>query len=76
LASDPKDQARTDAALKKKELMARDASKAMAEYQAASKHMMENAARLRSLRLARDAAEAEARASKPAKAKKTKPARS
>jgi hypothetical protein len=74
LASDTKDQARTDAALKRKELMARDASKAMAEYQAASRHMMENTARLRSLRLAKEAAEAEARASKPAKVKKAKPA--
>jgi hypothetical protein len=73
--SDTKDQARTEAALKRKELQAREASKAMAEYQAASRAMVENTARLRSLRLAREAAEAAARANKPAgKAKKVKAA--
>jgi hypothetical protein len=72
LASNTKDQARTEASLKKKELQAREASKAMAEYEAASRALVEKTAKLRSLRLAREAAEAEARASKPAKAKKVK----
>jgi hypothetical protein len=73
LASNTKDQARTEASLKKKELQAREASKAMAEYEAASRALVEKTARLRSLRLAREAAEAEARASKPpTKAKKAK----
>ena len=68
-----KDQARTEASLKKKELQAREASKAMAEYEAASRALVEKTAKLRSLRLAREAAEAEARAAKPpAKAKKAK----
>jgi hypothetical protein len=77
LASNTKDQARTDASLKKKELQAREASKAMAEYEAASRAMIEKTAKLRSLRLAREAAEAEARAAKSvakpaAKTKKVK----
>jgi hypothetical protein len=73
LASNTKDQARTEASLKKKELQAREASKAMAEYEAASRALVEKTAKLRSLRLAREAAEAEARASKPpTKAKKVK----
>ena len=73
MASNTKDQARTEASLKKKELQAREASKAMAEYEAASRAMVEKTAKLRSLRLAREAAEAAARASKPAaKAKKVK----
>jgi hypothetical protein len=73
LASNTKDQARTEASLKKKELQAREASKAMAEYEAASRALVEKTAKLRSLRLAREAAEAEARANKPtAKAKKAK----
>jgi hypothetical protein len=73
LASNTKDQARTEASLKKKELQAREASKAMAEYEAASRALVEKTAKLRSLRLAREAAEAEARAGKPAaKAKKAK----
>ena len=73
MASNTKDQARTEASLKRKELQAREASKAMAEYEAASRALVEKTAKLRSLRLAREAAEAEARASKPAaKAKKAK----
>jgi hypothetical protein len=73
LASNTKDQARTEASLKKKELQAREASKAMAEYEAASRALVEKTAKLRSLRLAREAAEAEARANKPTtKAKKAK----
>jgi hypothetical protein len=73
LASNTKDQARTEASLKRKELQAREASKAMAEYEAASRALVEKTAKLRSLRLAREAAEAEARAGKPAsKAKKAK----
>ena len=40
MASNTKDQARTDASLKKKELQAREASKAMAEYEAASRAMI------------------------------------
>ena len=73
MASNTKDQARIEASLRKKELQARDASKAMAEYEAASRALVEKTAKLRSLRLAREAAEAEARAGKPpAKAKKAK----
>ena len=38
MASNTKDQARTEASLKKKELQAREASKAMAEYEASNTH--------------------------------------
>jgi hypothetical protein len=61
-----------EATLKKKELQAREASKAMAEYMAVSRALSENTAKLRSLRLAREAAEAEAaRAAKATKTAKT-----
>ncbi len=73
MTSHTKDPARTEASLKRKELQAREASKAMAEYVAAGRALVEKTAKLRSLRLAREAAEAQARAAKPpAKAKKAK----
>jgi hypothetical protein len=56
-----KDEARMEANLKKKELQAREANKAMAEYQAGRRALVENTARLRALRLAKEAADAEAR---------------
>ena len=57
-----KDEARMEANLKKKELQAREATKAMAEYQAGRRALVENTARLRALRLAKEAADAETRA--------------
>jgi hypothetical protein len=50
------DQARAEA-LFKKEARLRDGEKAMAEYEAAQRTMREKTARLRALRLARDAAQ-------------------
>jgi transcription elongation GreA/GreB family factor len=45
-----------EAKFKKKEMQALDARKATAEYDAARRALSENTARLRALRLARDAA--------------------
>jgi hypothetical protein len=73
LASNTKDQARTEASLKKKELQAREASKAMAEYEAASRALVEKTARLRSLRLAPSVRRGGARQQAAAKAKKAAP---
>jgi hypothetical protein len=63
-----KDEAGLEGTLSRKELQAREGAAAMAEYQAARRALIENTARLRALRLAREAAEAEARkAAAPAK---------
>jgi hypothetical protein len=56
-----------EGALTRKELQAREGAAAMAEYQAARRSLIENTARLREMRLAREAAEAEARKAAPAK---------
>jgi hypothetical protein len=60
-------QARAEAAFKRKELQAREASKAMAEYQAAGLAEREKTARLRLLREAKQAADAAAARSGQAK---------
>ena len=53
MATDTKDaQQRAEASFKKKELQAREASKAMAEYEAQAEAVRERTARLRALRLA------------------------
>jgi len=62
-----KDEAVVESTLTKKELQAREGAAAMAEYQADRRALVENTARLRALRLAREAAEAEARKAAPAK---------
>ena len=60
-------QDRAEASFKKKELQARDASKAMAEYEAGLRSEREKTVRLRLLREAKEAAEAAAKpAGKPA----------
>jgi hypothetical protein len=61
-----KDEA-VEGTLTRKELQARDGAAAMAEYQAARKALLDNTARLREARLAREASEAEARKAAPAK---------
>ena len=53
---------RAEQKFKKKEIEARDASKAMADYQASLLAQREKTARLRALREAKEAAEAAARA--------------
>ena len=53
--------------LTRKEMQARDGAAAMAEYQAARRALVDNTARLREARLAREAAEVEARKAPPAK---------
>jgi hypothetical protein len=78
LATNPKEaQDRAEASFKKKEHQAREASKAMAEYEAAGRAQRDKTARLKLLREAKQAADAEAAAkakSKPPVAAK-KPAR-
>jgi hypothetical protein len=75
LSKNPKDiQERAEASFKK-ELQARDAKKAMADYEAAGIAVREKIARLKTLRLAKEAADRAAAAPKPkaAPAKTTKP---
>ncbi len=55
---------RAEQKFKKKEIEARDASKAMADYQAGLVAQREKTARLRALREAKEAAEAATRATK------------
>jgi hypothetical protein len=63
LATNSKDaQARAEASFKKKEIQLREGAKAMAEYVAAGRAEREKTARLRLLREAKQAAEAEAAA--------------
>jgi hypothetical protein len=57
---------RAEQKFRRKEIEARDASKAMAEYQAGLVAQREKTARLRALRQAKEAAEAAARGSPPA----------
>jgi hypothetical protein len=57
---------RAEQKFKKKEIEARDASKAMAEYQASLVAQREKTARLRALREAKEAADAAARVARPA----------
>jgi hypothetical protein len=57
---------RAEQKFRKKEIEARDASKAMAEYQAGLVAQREKTARLRALREAKEAAEAAARRAQPA----------
>ena len=63
-------QKRAEASFKKKELQAREGAKARQEYEAAGDAMREKTARLRELRLARDAAEAAMPKAAPAVKKK------
>ena len=61
MATDSKDaQARAEASFKKKEIQLREGAKAMAEYLAAGRAEREKTARLRLLREAKEAADAEA----------------
>ena len=63
MATDSKDaQARAEASFKKKEIQLREGAKAMAEYLAAGRAEREKTARLRLLREAKEAADAEAAA--------------
>jgi hypothetical protein len=58
-------QAKAEASFKRKELQARDATKAMADYEAGQIATRDKTARLKALRLAKEAAEAKAEAEKP-----------
>jgi hypothetical protein len=60
---------RAEARVKKKEIDAREGAKAMADYQAASRAVSEKTARLRLLRLEKEAAEAKAATQVPTKSK-------
>jgi hypothetical protein len=69
------DLARAEALFKKKQERLREGEKAMAEYQAGRRAIIEKTARLRTLRLARDAAHprsADGTAKTPSPPKKTK----
>ena len=57
-------QDRAEASFKKKELQDREGAKGMTEYEAASRAVGEKTARLKSLRLAKEAAEAESKVKK------------
>jgi hypothetical protein len=74
LSKNPKEmQERAEASFKRKEVQAREATKAMADYQAATAATREKTARLRKLRLAKEAADrelAKKTAAKPKPAKK------
>jgi hypothetical protein len=58
-------QARAEASFKRKEQQARDGKLATIEYEAAAKATREKTARLRALRLAKEAAEKEAAKEEP-----------
>jgi hypothetical protein len=58
-------QARAEASFKRKELQARDGKLAFNEYNAAGNAMREKTARLKALRLAKEAADQEAAANAP-----------
>lgn len=68
-------QDKAEASFKRKEIQARDATKAMAEYEASLTATRDKTARLRALRMAKEAADAAAapepkpKAEKPAKKK-------
>ncbi|HVV61265.1 MAG TPA: hypothetical protein VHD14_05850 [Pseudolabrys sp.] len=64
-----KDIERANAAFQKKELQARDGAVATAEYNAAIQAERDKTAKLRALRLAKEAADREAAKSAPVKAK-------
>lgn len=65
-------QDRAEALFKKKQERLREGQQAMAEYQADRRAVGEKTARLRALRLARDAAESQPDAATPALPKKTR----
>jgi hypothetical protein len=67
-------QERAEASFKRKEVQAREATKAMADYQAATAATREKTARLRQLRLAKEAADRAADEQAPAKPAKPKSA--
>jgi hypothetical protein len=68
-------QARAEASFKRKELQARDGKLAMNEYNAAGNATREKTARLKALRLAKEAAELEAARTAPKAVAKTKSAK-
>jgi len=67
-------QAKAEASFKRKADQARDGKLASAEYEAAGRAMRERTAKLRELRLAKEAADREAEAAKPKPTAKAKAA--
>ncbi len=63
---------RAEASFKKKELQAREGAKAMADYEAAGRALEKKTARLKALRLAKEAADAQAAAAKKAEGPRSK----
>lgn len=74
LSKNPKEmQEKAEASFKRKETQAREATNAMADYHAANTATREKTARLRALRLAKEAADRDtAAAAKPKKSAKTR----
>ncbi len=68
-------QAKAEASFKRKEIQARDATKAMAEYTAGQSAERAKTERLKALRMAKEAADAKAKAEAPPKAEKVKKAK-
>lgn len=68
-------QAKAEASFKRKEVQARDATKAMAEYQAGQAATRAKTERLKALRMAKEAADAKAAAEAPKTAEKVKKAK-
>ncbi len=67
-------QEKADATFKRKEIQAREATKAMSDYEAANAAEREKTARLKAQRLAKEAADLAAAAAAPPPAPKPKPA--
>ncbi len=73
MAQSPKEaQDRAEASFKHKQVQARESKKAMVEYEAAGQAMRDKTARLRGLRLAKEAADRQAELDKPPVAAKKK----
>jgi hypothetical protein len=68
-------QAKAEASFKRKEIQARDATKAMAEYTAHQSAERAKTERLKALRMAKEAADEKAKADAPPKAEKVKKAK-
>ena len=69
---DKEAQVRAEASFKRKEQQARDGKIATVEYEAAAKATREKTARLKALRLAKEAADREAEKDKPKEKEKAK----
>ena len=72
MTNDSEARDRAEAKFKKKELQAREGEKARAEYEAHGRAMAEKTAKLRALRLAKEAADRQAASEQPPRPASTK----